>query len=235
MLDAGLRVARADLDRAELRVRADVVPEVRVVLHDARLDHEADALLVVLPVLVRRRDADARERAEDRHPRRHQPGAVGAPERRVRRQRQQHGHVDAHPVGDVDRLLGVVDADVDVHAEDELLARDEPQRLDEVAVARPARRCAGPPTSRTDACPAEPIASPLRLRRGADPPPQRAQLVAGLARVGARVRGDLEHRLHELGLDRRRRRCPRAAARSRWTSSSVSPSTIISSSSMPSV
>ena len=42
----------------------------------------------------------------------------------------------AHPVGDVDGLLGVVDADVDVHPEDDLLARDEAQRADEVAVAR---------------------------------------------------------------------------------------------------
>ena len=38
------------------------------------------------------------------------------------------GEVHAHPVGDVDRLVGVVDADVDVHAEDQLLARDEAQR-----------------------------------------------------------------------------------------------------------
>ena len=44
--------------------------------------------------------------------------------------------MDAHPVGDVDRLLGVVDPDVDVQPEDELLARDEAQRADEVAVAR---------------------------------------------------------------------------------------------------
>ena len=64
------------------------------------------------------------------------PVAVAAPERRVRAEREQHGDVDAHPVGDVDRLVGVVDADVDVHAEDELLARDEAQRGDEVAVAR---------------------------------------------------------------------------------------------------
>ena len=42
----------------------------------------------------------------------------------------------AHPVGDVDRLVGVVEADVDVQPEDDLLARDEAQRVDQVAVAR---------------------------------------------------------------------------------------------------
>jgi hypothetical protein len=42
----------------------------------------------------------------------------------------------AHAVGDVDRLVRVVDADVYVHAEDQLLARDEAQRRDELAVAR---------------------------------------------------------------------------------------------------
>ena len=42
----------------------------------------------------------------------------------------------AHPVGDVDRLVGVVDPDVDVQAEDDLLARDEAQPVDQVAVAR---------------------------------------------------------------------------------------------------
>ena len=129
------------------------------------------------------------------------PGAVGAPERRVRRQRQQHRHVDAHPVGDVDRLLGVVDADVDVHPEDELLPRDEAQRVDEVVVARAAHDALVlPHRERVRARPSRSPA-PCACAVGADPPAQRAQLVAGLARVRARVRGDLEHRLHELGLD----------------------------------
>ena len=34
----------------------------------------------------------------------------------------------AHPVGHVDRLVGIVEPDVHVHAEDQLLARDEAQR-----------------------------------------------------------------------------------------------------------
>ena len=108
--------------------------------------------------------------------------------------------MDPHPVGDVDRLVGVVDADVNVHPEDQLLAGDEPQRRDQVAVAR-----AGD----------DPLVLPHRERVGAGRadrhllgdrgrahlPAQRPQLVAGLGHVRARVGGDLEHRLHQLGLD----------------------------------
>src|SRR4051812_25251726 len=65
VLDAGLRVADADLDRAELRVRPHVVPEVGVVGHHAGVDHERDLAVVVGPVAVVGRDADAREGAED--------------------------------------------------------------------------------------------------------------------------------------------------------------------------
>ena len=54
-------------------------------------------------------------------------------------QREQDRHVHPHPVGDVDRLVGVVEPDVDVQAEDDLLAGDEAQRVDEVAVARRGR------------------------------------------------------------------------------------------------
>ena len=201
-------------------MRADVVPEVGVVLHHAASDHELDLALPVVPVPVRRRHADARELPEDRRARRLQAGPVAAPERRVRAQREQHGHVDAHAVGDVDRLVGVVHADVDVHAEDQLLARDEAQRGDEVAVAR----------ARDD-----PLVLPHRERmraRRADRQAavrgrlahlgaQQAQLLAGLAGRRARLGRDLEHGLHELGLDvavgapRRWTRRPRAATRSR--------------------
>src|SRR5438045_6073080 len=48
VLDARLAVHRADLDRAELRVRADVVPEGRVVLDHTGVDHELDLELVVV-------------------------------------------------------------------------------------------------------------------------------------------------------------------------------------------
>ena len=93
--------------------------------------------LVVVPVLVVGRDADARERAEDRHPRRGQPGSR-------RRARTASSRDSASRIGTCTRiplatwiaLSGSSSADVDVQAEDQLLARDEAQLVDQVAVAR---------------------------------------------------------------------------------------------------
>jgi len=45
--------------------------------------------------------------------------------------------VPANPVGDVDGLVGGVDADVDVGAEDELALGDEAEVGDQLPVARP--------------------------------------------------------------------------------------------------
>jgi hypothetical protein len=100
----------------------------------------------------------------------------------------------------VDRLLGIVEPDVHVHAEDELLPRDEPQRLDQVAVAR-ARDdpLVLPHGERVRARRAD--RQPAALGGAADLRAQRPQLVAGLGDRLARVGRDLEHRLHELGLD----------------------------------
>src|SRR5215210_7757435 len=88
VLDAGLAVAHADLDRAEVRMRADVVPEVGVVLHHPTVDHETDLALVVGPIAVVGWDPNPRERAEDRGAGREQPGGLRPPERRVRAERE---------------------------------------------------------------------------------------------------------------------------------------------------
>ena len=200
VLDVRLRVHRADLDRAEVRVRPHVVPEPGVVLHHAGVDHEADPALVVRPAVVVRRDADARELAEDRHPGRGQAGVVAAPERRVGAEGEQDRHVHAHPVGDVDRLLGIVEPDVDVQPEDDLLARDEAQLVDEVAIARrggdplvlPARQRVR--AGRADA-------QLLVLGDVVNLTSQRPQRGRGLAHVRARIGRDLEHGLHQFRLD----------------------------------
>jgi hypothetical protein len=89
---------------------------------------------------------------------------------------------------------------VHVLAEDQLLAGDEAQRGDQVAVARaghdplvlPHRERVG--AGRRDR-------EPLRVRGLLDDAPQVAQLGARLARVPARRGRDLEDRLHQLGLD----------------------------------
>ena len=144
--------------------------------------------------------------------------------------------MDAHPVRDVDRLLRVIHADVHVQAEQQLLAGDEAQRVDDLEVARPLD---------------DPLVLPLRERVGAggadrqaprlgrlaDPAAQVLELARRLARVAADVRGDLEHGLHQLGLDP-----PSVSPGTASIISSIaetrsidSPSTIISSSSTPSV
>ena len=149
--------------------------------------------------------------------------------------------MDAHAVGDVDRLVGVVDADMDVHAEDELLARDEAQGRDEIAVARtrddplvlPHRERVGARRADAELAPCRGLAHVA---------PQRAQLLAGLGDVRARLRRDLEHRLHELGLDLavlaivvRTRRSPSSSDSMALTSAKLEESTIINSSSTPTV
>jgi hypothetical protein len=44
--------------------------------------------------------------------------------------------VHAHAVGDVDGLVWIVEPDVHVHPEDQLLAGDEAQGADQVAIPR---------------------------------------------------------------------------------------------------
>ena len=125
-------------------------------------------------------------------------------------------------------------ADVDVQPEDDLLARDEAQRGDQLAVARVARRPAGPPTARTGACP------PSRSAGRAGPPPRppsrrsARSCSPAAARVRVRGGGDLEHRLEQLGLDLARRPPYSSSTASiALASANVSASRIISSSSMP--
>ena len=122
-----------------------------------------------------------------------------APERRVGRQRQQQRQVHPHPVGHVDRLVGIVDAHVHVDAEDQLLARHELQARDQVAVARARDDPLVLPHGEgmgAGGADRQPLSAAHRLH-GA---PQPGQLAARLRGVAARRRGDLAHRLHELGL-----------------------------------
>ena len=194
-------VAHAQLDRAEARMRADVPPDVRVVGDAAGALELADDLGEVRVVLEPRRRAGARERGEDHLPARREAGRLAAPERRVRRQREQLGEVDEQAVHHLDRLLGVVDRDVDVHAEDQLAAGDVLQLVDELAVA----------VARGDPLPLE-EAERMRAgrRRSGSPRSARSrrrtsrswrQGVQHVVGGAADRRRHLEHRLHQLGGD----------------------------------
>jgi hypothetical protein len=108
--------------------------------------------------------------------------------------------VREQPVHDLNRLLGVVDRDVDVQPEDQLAAGDVLELVDEmpVAIAR-----------------GDPLALEERERmrpRGADTQPtlrceadhvraQLPQLLLDLGRRPADRRRDLEDGLHQLGVD----------------------------------
>ena len=135
VLDARDGVADPDLDRAEPRVEADVPPDVRVVGDAARALELPDDLCVVGVVVEAGRRPGARERREDHLPARRETGRLAAPERRARREREQRREMGEEPVDDLDRLLRVVDGDVDVHPEDQLAPRDVLELVDEGAVA----------------------------------------------------------------------------------------------------
>src|SRR5207245_11440356 len=89
----------------------------------------------LLPAGIERRKAHARERSEDGHATRHQARWLASPEWRVRGKRDQLRNVAAKFVGDMNRLLGICHADVNVHPEHQLLTRDEAERVHEAPVA----------------------------------------------------------------------------------------------------
>ncbi len=181
-------------------MQADVPPDVRVVGDAAGALELPDDLRVVGVVAEARRRAGARKRGEDHLAARREPGRLAAPEGRRGRERQQRPELGKEPVHDLDRLLGIVDGDVDVHAEDQLAPRDVLELVDEVAVA-----IAG-----SDPLPLE---EAERVRAGR--PHAHALLAPDLAHVRAQLqelaldvpggpahrRRDLEHRLHQLGVD----------------------------------
>ena len=238
MLDPGLRVHRADLDGAEVRVRADVVPEVGVVLDHARVDHEADPLLVVVPVRRRRAACPTRGNARKIGIRvEARPVASPRQNGELADSASSTGTCTRIPLATWIALSASSMPDVHVQAEDDLLARDEAQRLDQVAVARRGRRSAGPPTARTGACrpSRSQVAAARRPRRPGGAAPRSSR--AGLARVVAGGVAISSTDSMQLGLD-----VPVAVAAASSSSASIAlassqlpRSRIISSSSMPSV
>ena len=111
----------------------------------------------------------------------------------------------AQPVGHRDRLLGISHADVHMHAEDELLAGHEAERMDEAPIAIVADDPLLLPTGKR-VSPRSADVQVLGVRTLAGDPPQLDELGPHRRDVPAWRRGDLEHRLEELGLDFARRR-----------------------------
>ena len=103
-------------------------------------------------------------------------------------------------VDDLDRLLGVVDRDVDVHAEDQLASGDVLELVDERAVAVACRD----PLALEEAERVRPGRADAQARLAGDlrhGAAQLAQLAVDVGDVPADRRRDLEHRLHQLGAD----------------------------------
>ena len=231
-------VADPDLDRAEPRMEADVPPDVRVVLDAAGLLELVHDLRVVGVVAEARRRARAREGGEDHVARRAEAGRLAAPERRARRERDELVEMGDQPVHDLDRLLGVVDGDVDVHPEDQLAPRDVLHLVDERAVAvlrgdpLRARR------ARTDACRPSRRAGPSRARRRARSARMRSSCCCTPAGVWQTGVATSSTDCISSELMRGSSSWPATAASTVsmcWTRSNVSPSRSMYSSSTPSV
>src|SRR5205085_8924105 len=126
--------AYAHLDRPKAGMRTEIPPDERVVIPRLRAFAARDERLEVFEAVEQRRDAAARHRVEHLRPRRREPRVATVPERRVRRCGQQLREPRAETVRDRDRLVGRLEADMDVQAEDQL-ALDRPlESLDELGV-----------------------------------------------------------------------------------------------------
>ena len=104
------------------------------------------------------------------------------------------------PVHDLDRLVGVVDGDVHVHAEDQLPPRDVLELVDQGVVAvvrRDALALEQAERVRASRADAQPVVAPDVPHVAA----QGRQLAQHVARVRADRRRDLEDGLHQLGVD----------------------------------
>ena len=135
LVDAHRHVADAELERVEERVRADVPPDLLGVVDAVGLDEQVDEVLELgeraRSVRGCRCAGSGRRLAAEAL----QARVAAEPEGGVRRQREDVRQEVAGLVHDLDRQLAVLDADVDVQAEDEVRAREQLQVLDDLVVA----------------------------------------------------------------------------------------------------
>ena len=178
-------------------MQADVPPDVRVVRDAPRPLELADDLGVVGVVAKARGRPRARERGEHHLATRSEAGRLAAPERRARRHREQRRELGEQAVDDLDRLLRVVDRDVNVHPEDELAAGDVLHLVDQRPVAV-IRRDALPLEEAERVRPGRADAHAALARDLGHVRAQLHELALDVSGVPAYGRRDLDHRLHEL-------------------------------------
>src|SRR2546430_6267507 len=200
LLDTRGRIADAELDRGEERVRTQIPPDLPAIVDRGRLHQKLDEVLVLVVAREVRRDPGAREAAPDDLAVRLQPGVAREPERRRRRDREEVWKEIARLVHHLDPRLAIRDADVHVKAKDEELAdhvlqlvlKDFVSLVLGYLLVLPVREGMRP--SRGDP-------EPDRLKERRERAAQGGDLIASLGDVRADLRAGLDDRLHHLGLD----------------------------------
>ncbi len=183
----------------------DVPPDVGVVADRAGRLHPADGVAVVVVRVELRRQARARKRREHRGARAREARQAAAPERRVGREREQHGQLDQHALHDLHAGVGIGHRDVHVHAEHQLAPRHVLQLLEQVAVPV-ARRDALVLGQRERVRRRAADAQAERVERVRQAAPDGGQVAAGVVDVAADAGRHLGGRLEQLGRHARRPR-----------------------------
>ena len=151
VLERGLHVHLAHLDRPEPRVRARVPPDERVVVELPRRPRGLHRLSIFVPAGEEAGHSAARIRAHDREPRAREAGVRAEPVRAVRAQPLQQREVGAQPVQHLDRRVRIGSADVHVQRAFGRAPDQAAHRLVERRGSAPCRSAARRPM-RADGC-----------------------------------------------------------------------------------
>ena len=119
LVDSRWDVADAELERRESRMRAHVPPDFLAVVDAAGLEQKVDVVVILGIRAEVVGDVSARELLEDLGAIALQTGVRPHPERRAGREREHVRQEISRGIHQVDLRLAVLDADVDVHAEDQ--------------------------------------------------------------------------------------------------------------------
>ena len=200
VVDAGLRVGRAQLERPVGRVQAQLEPPAARVGHRVRALTPRQRVGEPLPRFDRGRHALALQSDRDRRADRGQARVASGMEGRVGGQRRQLGEMRAQGVVDGQRAVGAAERHVQVQPADELAARAVAVFVQGAQVARVVGELAELGGGRVRARGHQP---PERRRRGREVAPGGPQRVDRARDVRARRRDDLQLRGRQLELEAR--------------------------------